>query len=51
MKKIISTIVSDIEEISNKIANEYQIIIVNDGSTDRTGRISDDLASKNRILK
>ena len=50
-EKIISTIVSDIEEISNKIANEYQIIIVNDGSTDRTGRISDDLASKNKNIK
>ena len=31
--------------------NNYEIIIVNDGSTDKTGKICDNFASKNKQIK
>jgi len=40
-----------VDEVLKKIANDYEIIIVDDGSKDKTGEIADKLASENRKIK
>jgi len=40
-----------VDEVLKKIANDYEIIIVDDGSKDKTGQIADKLASENRKIK
>jgi len=40
-----------VDEVLKKIAGDYEIIIVDDGSKDKTGEIADKLASENRKIK
>src|SRR4030042_2498067 len=35
----------------NRLAKNYEILIINDGSTDRTKRISEESSSKNKKVK
>ncbi|MDO8669057.1 MAG: glycosyltransferase family 2 protein [Candidatus Buchananbacteria bacterium] len=39
------------EEVLNKLKLKYEIIIIDDGSTDRTGQIADGLARKNSNIR
>ncbi|MFH1616764.1 MAG: glycosyltransferase family 2 protein [Planctomycetota bacterium] len=38
-------------DVLSRISNDYEVIIVDDGSTDLTGKISDDLANENNNIK
>ncbi len=40
-----------VDQVLKKIAGDYEIIIVDDGSKDKTGQIADKLASENRKIK
>ena len=40
-----------VDEVLKKIASDYEIIIIDDGSKDKTGQIADKLASENRKIK
>lgn len=43
--------VSEAEAVLKTVTNTYEIIIVNDGSKDRTGAIADELAEKNKHVR
>ena len=44
----IAELVSDALEVLPKITDDYEVIVVNDGSTDETPTLLDDLARRNR---
>ncbi len=50
-EKMLAKTTKNVDEILRKIAGNYEIIIVNDGSKDRTGEIADLLASQNKKVK
>ncbi len=43
--------VSDAKEVLEKVAKKWEIIVVNDGSKDRTRQIAEELAGKDRRIK
>ncbi len=43
--------VKNVNQVLRKIADDYEIIIINDGSQDKTGEIAAKLASENRKIK
>jgi glycosyltransferase involved in cell wall biosynthesis len=48
---VVGEVVDDLEEtVSRGTLSDYQLVLVDDGSTDETGRIIDDLASRNRRI-
>ena len=49
-ERIKSAISHAIEAVKN-IVEDYEIIVINDGSQDKTGKIIDELASKNKKIK
>ncbi len=50
-EKCLGNTVEKVNKILEKIADDYEIIIVNDGSKDKTGKIADKLASENKKIK
>ena len=48
-EKNIARAVTGCERVLRKLAKEYEIIVVDDGSTDGTGRIIHDLEKKKRV--
>jgi glycosyltransferase involved in cell wall biosynthesis len=49
--KNIEKVVKDALYSVSKITNDYELVMVNDGSTDKTGKIIDALARKNKKIK
>jgi len=50
-EKMLAKTTQGVDEVLKKIAGDYEIIIVDDGSKDKTGEIADKLASENRKIK
>ena len=50
-ERMLAKTTQKVDEILRKIANDYEIIIIDDGSKDRTGEIADKLASENKKIK
>ncbi len=50
-EKMLAKTTQGVDEVLKKIANDYEIIIVDDGSKDKTGEIADKLASQNKKIK
>lgn len=50
-EKNIEKITKEAIDVVTKITKDYEIILVDDGSTDKTGKIIDTLAKKNRNIK
>lgn len=47
----VARMVAHFEEALPKLAKEYEILIINDGSTDKTGQIADQLAAKHSHVR
>ena len=50
-EKMLAKTTGEIDRILKKVAGDYEIIIVDDGSKDKTGQIADKLAFENRKIK
>ena len=50
-EKMLAKTIKTVDVILKKIAGDYEIIIVNDGSKDKTGEIADKLALENKKIK
>ena len=50
-EKSLKSTVEKTDKVLQKIARDYEMIIVNDGSKDKTGEIADRLAAKNKRLR
>jgi len=50
-EKMLAKTTKNVDEILRKTATDYEIIIINDGSQDKTGEIADKLASQNKKIK
>ncbi len=50
-EKMLAKTTQKVDQVLKKIAGDYEIIIVDDGSKDKTGQIADKLASENRKIK
>jgi len=50
-EKVLAKTVQKTDRVLKKVAKDYEIIIVNDGSKDKTGEIADRLASQNKKIK
>ncbi|MCX6724736.1 MAG: glycosyltransferase family 2 protein [Candidatus Shapirobacteria bacterium] len=50
-EKMLAKTTGEIDRVLKKVAGDYEIIIIDDGSKDKTGQIADKLASENRKIK
>lgn len=50
-EKNIERVVKEAIDATAKITKDYEIVLVNDGSTDKTGKVIDALAKKNKKLR
>jgi len=50
-EKMLAKTTQKVDEVLKKIAGDYEIIIIDDGSKDKTGEIADKLASQNKKIK
>jgi len=50
-EKMLAQTTQKVDSVLKKIAGDYEIIIVDDGSKDKTGEIADKLASENKKIK
>jgi len=50
-EKNLATVINEADAVLREIANTYEILIVNDGSTDKTSKIADALGKSNPAIK